>query len=120
MKDEVKLFIFSSILFAAAYGASSLFPLPFILLLVLSFYFTTFSWLFNSRLQKAYGDANKNKFTQVFMGFTGIKIISALALLVCFLSLFKENKLNIGVFTMAYYMLYTIFEVVLWKGKLKP
>jgi len=120
MTDAVKLGIFSALVFLAAYGCSFIYTLPLALLLLLSFYFTAFSWIFNRQLQKAYADQNKNKFTQVFMGFTGIKILTSLVLLVVFLYLFKENKFTIGICTMAYYMLYTVFEVVLWRGKLKP
>jgi len=120
MKDQLKLLAFSALILGAALGASVLFPVPFKMLLILSFYFTFFTYLFNLQLQKAYDHENKNKFTQVYMGFTGIKMLSCLVLLVCFLYFFKDNKLNIGIFTMSYYMLYTIFEVILWKGKLRP
>jgi hypothetical protein len=119
MRDEVKLIIFSVVIFAAAYFSSFLFDLPLALLLLLTFYFTCFSYILNSLLQKAVNDENKNKFTQVFLGLTGIKILSSLILLVCFLYMFKGNKLHIGICTMGYYMLYTVFEVTLWKAKLK-
>lgn len=119
MSDEIKLFVFSAIVFAVGYGATYLFPLPFILLLLLSFYFTAYSWIFNKRLQKAYKDENKNKFTQVFVGLTGIKILSSLILLAVFLYLFKEDRLNIGVCVMGYYFFYTAFEVTLWRSKLR-
>ncbi len=118
MKDEVKLIIFSVAIFAAAYASSFLFDLPLVLLLLLSFYFTGFTFVLNARLQKALNDENKNKFTQVFMGLTGIKILSSLILLVCFLYMFKANKLHMGICTMSYYMLYTVFEVALWRKKL--
>ena len=118
MSDAVKLLVFSAVTLAAAYGLSFLFPLPFLLLLLLSFYFTAFSFIFNKQLAMAYNNENKNKFTQVFTGLTAIKILTSLILLVCFLYMFKENKLYIGVCTMAYYFAYTVFEVVLWKGKL--
>lgn len=119
MKDGAKLFIFSAIVFALAYGASYLFPIPFALLLLLAFFFTSYTFIFNSRLQKAYNDENKNKFTFVFMGLTSIKMLSSLLLLAVCLYIFKEPRLNIGVYTLSYYMLYTVFEVALWKAKLK-
>lgn len=119
MKDGVKLFIFSAVVFTAAYGASYLFPFPFELLLLLTFYFTSYTFIFNSRLQKAYNDENKNKFTFTFMALTSIKMLSSLVLLAACLYIFKEHRLNIGVCTLSYYMLYTVFEVALWKAKLK-
>jgi hypothetical protein len=118
MSDAAKLLVFSAVVFAAAYGLSFLFPLPLLLLILLTFYFTSFTFIFNKQLVKAYSDENKNKFTQIFMGFTGIKLLSSLVLLVCFLYLFKENRMYIGICTMAFYFAYTTFEVILWKGKL--
>lgn len=118
MSDDAKLFAFSVVILGAAYGLSFVFPLPFLLLALLTFYFTGFSYIFNKQLKKAYDHQNKNKFTQVFTGMTGIKLLTSLILLVAFLYVFKENRLYIGVCTMAYYMAYTTFEVILWKGKL--
>ena len=120
MSDTLKLIIFGAVVFAAAFASSYIFPLPLLLLLLLSFYFTGFTFILNAALQKALADANKNKFTQLFMGLTGIKMLSSIILLIMFLYFFKDNRLHTGVCIMVFYMLYTIFEVVLWTRKLKP
>ncbi len=119
MTDTKKLLVFSVILFAVARLALYLFPVHFLLILLLSIYFTGFSWLFNRQLLKAYNDDNKNKFTQVFMGLSGIKIITSLILLLVFMFLFKDNRLYTGIYTMSYYMFYTVFEVAFWRSKLR-
>ncbi len=119
MTDTVKLLIFSVVLFAVAHLAMYLFHVDFLLIILLSIYFTGFSWLFNRQLQKAYDDENKNKFTQVFMGLSGIKILTSLILLVAFLYFFNDHRFNTGIYTMSYYMLYTVYEVIFWRSKLK-
>src|SRR5438094_803946 len=112
MKDGVKLLVFSAGVFAVAYFSSLWIELPLYMLILLSFFFTGFSFIFNSQLQKAVKDENKNKFTHVFLGMTGIKMLSSLILLAFILALTTHDKLNSGVCIMAYYMFYTIFEVV--------
>ena len=118
MSDGVKLILFSAGVLAAAYGLSFVFELPLFLLLLLTFFFTCYTALLNWQLGKSLNDENKNKFTQVFMGLTGIKIFSSLILLALVLFFTGQNKLHIGICIMSYYMLYTTFEVVLWRGKL--
>lgn len=78
-----------------------------------------YSFLLNSQLQKAVADANKNKFTNTFLALTALKMFSCLFVLLFGLYFIKENRLAIGICTMAYYMLYTFFEVSHWLGKLK-
>jgi len=119
MSDGIKLLVFSAGVFTAAFSLSFVLELPVFLLLLLTFFLTCFSFLFNWQLTKAFNDENKNKFTQVFMGMTGIKIFSSLIILAMVLFLTKQNKLHIGICIMSYYMLYTVFEVVLWRSKLK-
>lgn len=118
MRDEGKLVIFSAAFFFLAYGASLIYAIPVAVLAILSLFFTAFTLLFNQRLKKAFADPNKNKFTQVFLAFTSLKMISSLVILVSFLYFFKSHHLNIGVCTMGYYLAYTIFEVLIWRSKL--
>ena len=120
MGDKLKLLVFAAGIFIATYALSTIVELPLYLLILLTFFFTGFSFIMNQQLEKAVKSENKNQFTQVFLGFTGIKMLSSLILLACMLALTKHDKLNIGVCIMSYYMLYTVFEVVLWRGKLKP
>lgn len=119
MSDEIKLGIFSAGVFGAAYGLSYVFELPLYLLLILTAFFSLFTLLLNMQLRKALHDENKNKFTQLFMGLTGVKIFSSLILLTLALFFIKGNKMHAGICIMSYYMAYTVFEVVLWRGKLK-
>lgn len=118
MNDGVKLGIFSVLIFGAAYGLSFAFSLPLLLLLILSVYFSGFTFLLNRQLSAALQHENKNKFTQVFMGLTGIKIFSSLILLALSLFFFKDNRLYIGICIMCYYMLYTAYEVIFWRSRL--
>ncbi len=119
MSDKLKLLVFSAGVFIATYALSFLVELPLYLLITLTLFFTGFSFILNMRLEKAMHAENKNQFTQVFLGLTGIKMLSSLILLACTLALSKHDKFNMGVCIMAYYMLYTIFEVLIWRGKLK-
>ena len=119
MSDKLKLLVFAAGVFIATYAASFWVELPLYLLIILSTFFTGFSFILNYRLEKAMHAENKNQFTQVFLGLTGIKMLSSLILLACTLAFTKHDKFNIGICIMAYYMLYTIFEVIIWRGKLK-
>ena len=118
MRDEIKLIIFSGAIFLLAYGISLVYPIPVTALVVLSVFFTLFTLVFNQRLLQAFNDPNKNKFTRVFLGFTSIKMLLSLVLLVSFLYFYKVSRLNIGVCTMGYYLAYTIFEVLIWRTRL--
>jgi hypothetical protein len=118
MRDELKLFIFSVAVFALAYGVSVIFPIPVAVLGTLSVFFTLFTLVFNQRLSKAFHDPNKNKFTQVFLGFTMLKMLLSLVMLICFFYFIKTNHLNIGVCTMGFYLAYTAFEVLIWRKRL--
>jgi uncharacterized membrane protein len=119
MRDELKLLIFSAVLLAIFFATSVFVPLPWPVLIVLSFFFTTFTFIFNARLKRALNDENKNKFVHVFLGFTGMKMLGSLVLLALILALVKHDRLNTGICVLVYYLLYTIFEVVLWTRKLK-
>ena len=119
MNDKVKLLVFAAGIFIAAYATSLLVELPLYLLILLSGFFTGFTFIFNLQLEKAVKAENKNQFTQVFLGFTGIKMLCSLILLACFLALSNHTKFNIGLCIMAYYMAYTVYEVIHWRGKLK-
>ena len=119
MSDKIKLLVFAAGVFIATYATSFIVELPLYLLITLSIFFTGFSFIFNAQLEKVLHSENKNQFTQVFLGLTGIKMLSSLIFLACMLSLTKHDKFNIGVCIMTYYMLYTIFEVIIWRGKLK-
>ncbi|MGZ3862034.1 MAG: hypothetical protein ACXVPN_06705 [Bacteroidia bacterium] len=118
MSDKIKLLVFSAVLFGATLLASRVVELPLYLLILLSVFFTVFTWLFNSRLEKAQAHENKNKFTQVFLGFTGVKIFASLILLACVLALSNHHKFNLGICIMTYYMAYTVYEVIHWRSKL--
>lgn len=118
MRDEVKLIVFSITIFALSYAVSFVYPIPLPVLAILSVFFTLYTLLFNQKLLKAFNDPNKNKFTQVFMGFTSLKILLSLVMMVCFFYFYAHNHLSIGVCAMGYYMAYTVFEVLIWRNKL--
>jgi len=119
MRGELKLLVFAAGIFILAYVLSLVYELPLYLLILSSSFFTGYSFLLNNRLEKAMRSENKNQFTQMFLGMTGIKMLSSLILLACVLAFSKHDKLNIGICVMCYYMFYTIFEVITWRGKLK-
>lgn len=119
MSDKLKLLVFAAGVFIATYLLSLSVQLPLYLLITLSVFFTVFSLILNMQLEKALKSENKNQFTQVFLGLTGIKMLVSAILLACVLALSKHDKFNMGICIMIYYMLYTIFEVVVWRRKLK-
>lgn len=86
---------------------------------VLSIFFTGFSFVLNVRLQTALQSENKNQFTFAFLGLTGLKMLSCLFILLFGLYFATAGKLELGICTMSYYMLYTSFEVWHWMDKLK-
>ena len=118
MSDTVKLSIFAVALFAATFAASLIVELPLYLLILLTVFFFSFSMIFNNRLEKALHHENKNQFTQAFLGLTGVKMLLSMVLLACVMAFSKHDKFNIGICIMTYYMLYTIFEVIIWRKKL--
>jgi uncharacterized membrane protein len=118
MSDKVKLLVFAAGVFIATLLASRIVELPLYLLITLTVFFTSFTFVFNARLEMALKDENKNKFTQVFLGFTGIKMLCSLILLACVLALSKGVKFNLGICIMTYYMIYTVYEVIHWRKKL--
>lgn len=120
MRDEMKLLMLSAGALALFFAASLFVELPWQVLIILSLVFTAFSLIFNARLKRALNDVNKNKFVHVFLGFTGAKMFGSLVLLAILLTVIKHDRLNIGICVLAYYLLYTIFEVALWTRKLKP
>ncbi|MGZ3904824.1 MAG: hypothetical protein ACXVC6_14080 [Bacteroidia bacterium] len=118
MSDKIKLLVFSAVLFAATLFASRIIELPLYLPIVLTVFFTAFTLVFNSQLDKAYSAENKNKFTQVFLAMTGMKMFASMILLVYILALSSHDKFNLGVCIMTYYMAYTVYEVIHWRSKL--
>lgn len=118
MSDKIKLLVFSAVLFIATLLASRIVELPLYLLILLTVFFTAFTLIFNSQLDKAYSAENKNKFTQVFLAMTGMKMFASLILLACVLALSNHDKLNLGICIMTYYMAYTVYEVIHWRSKL--
>ena len=119
MNDKIKLLVFAAGVFIATFAASFIVELPLYLLILLSVFFTAFTFIMNARLEKALQSENKNQFTYTFLGMTGIKMLGSLLVLAITLALSKHDKFNIGVCIMAYYMLYTVFEVIVWREKLK-
>ncbi|HKC69138.1 MAG TPA: hypothetical protein VKG26_12960 [Bacteroidia bacterium] len=115
----VKLLVFSLLIFVATFLAAQKFNIPVYYVILLSVFFTGYSLLLNSQLQKALTNVNKNKFTNTFLALTALKMFSSLFILLFGLYIIKENRLAIGICTMAYYMLYTAIEVQHWLGKLK-
>jgi hypothetical protein len=115
----VKLLAFSVLIFAAAFLAGQKFGISLYYVILLSVFFTGFSFILNKQLQTALQDANKNKFTNSFLALTALKMFSCLFILLFGLYFTKENRLALGICTMSYYMLYTAIEVWHWMGKLK-
>jgi hypothetical protein len=115
----VKLLAFSVLIFVAAFLAAQKFGMPLYYIVLLSGFFTCFSFILNKQLQTALQDTNKNKFTNAFLGLTALKMFSSLFILLFGLYFIKENRFAIGICTMSYYMLYTVIEVWHWLGKLK-
>ena len=119
MNDKIKLLVFAAGVFIATYCASLIVELPLFLLILLTVFFTAFSFIMNMQLEKALRSENKNQFTNSFLGLTGIKMLGSLILLACVLALSKHDKFNMGICIMTYYMAYTVYEVIHWRGKLK-
>ena len=115
----VKLLVLSVFVFVAAFLAAQKFNIAVYYVVLLSVYFTVFSFILNKQLQSAVLDKNKNKFTHTFLALTALKMFSCLIILLFGLYFSTEGKLPLGVCTMGYYMLYTTLEVWHWMGKLK-
>ena len=118
MSDSIKLLVFSAGVFISAYASSCFFALPVYLPAILTVFFAGFTLLLNYCLKKALNSENKHQFTNAFLGLTGLKMLCSCILLAVLLSTAKQDNLQIGLCILAYYMLYTIFEVVIWKRKL--
>jgi hypothetical protein len=116
---SVKILVFSALIFTAAFLAAQKFNIAFYYIVLLSVYFTSFSFILNRQLQKALLDQNKNKFTHTFLALTALKMFSCLIILLFGLYFATAGKLELGICTMSYYMLYTGFEVWHWINKLK-
>lgn len=114
-----KLCILSTLIFIIAFFAAKKFNISLYYVIILSAWFTAFSIILNIRLQNSLKSANKNQFTFVFLGLTGLKMLSCLLILLFGLYFSADHKLELGVCTMSYYMIYTAFEVSHWLGKLK-
>jgi hypothetical protein len=115
----VKLLIFSALIFVVAFLAAQKFNMAIYYIVLLSVYFTGFSFILNRQLQSTLQDKNKNKFTHTFLALTALKMFSCLIILLFGLYFATAGKLELGICTMGYYMLYTTFEVWHWMGKLK-
>ena len=115
----VKLLVFSALIFVTAFLAAQKFNIALYYVVLLSVYFTGFSFVLNKQLQSALQDKNKNKFTHTFLALTALKMFSCLIILLFGLYFATASKLELGVCTMGYYMLYTTFEVWYWMGRLK-
>ncbi len=115
----IKLLIFSVLVFVLAILLAHKFSIAFFYIGVLSIFFTGFSFLLNMQLQKALTAPSKNQFTFTFLGLTGLKMFSCLTILLFGLYFATASKLELGICTMSYYMLYTTFEVWHWMGALK-
>jgi hypothetical protein len=115
----LQLLIFSTLVFIATYFASLKFEIPLYYVVLLSIYFTGFSFILNKQLQSALQAENKNKFTHTFLALTALKMFSCLIVLLFGLYFASQGKMAIGICTMGYYMLYTSYEVWYWLGKLK-
>ncbi len=114
-----KLLIFSALISVIVFFMAQTFGISLYYIVLLSVYFTLFSVIFNMRLQASLLSVNKNQFTFTFLGLTGLKMLSCLFILMFGLYFSKSNKLELGICTMSYYMLYTTFEVWHWMNKLK-
>jgi hypothetical protein len=115
----LQLLIFSVLVFVATYFTSLKFEIPLYYVVLLSVYFTGFSFILNKQLQTALQDNNRNKFTHTFLALTALKMFSCLILLLFGLYFATQGKMAIGISTMGYYMLYTGYEVWYWLRKLK-
>jgi O-antigen/teichoic acid export membrane protein len=115
----LQLLIFSLLVFIVTYFASLKFEIPLYYIVLLSVYFTGFSFILNRQLQSALQAENKNKFTHTFLALTALKMFSCLIVLLFGLYFADKDKMAIGICTMGYYMLYTSYEVWYWLGKLK-
>ena len=115
----IKLLIFSALIFVLAIFLAQKFSITFYYIGILSIFFTCFSFVLNMQLQKALTAPSKNQFTFTFLGLTGLKIFSCLTILLFALYFATAGKLELGICTMSYYMLYTTFEVWHWIGRLK-
>ncbi|MHB8260296.1 MAG: hypothetical protein ACYDEC_08490 [Bacteroidia bacterium] len=107
------------LVFILAYFASQKFNIPLYYIVLLSGYFTAFSFMLNKQLQSSLQSENKNKFTNTFLALTALKMLSCLFILLFGLYFANQGKLAIGIATMGYYMLYTSYEVWYWLNKLK-
>lgn len=115
----LQLLIFSVLVFVITFFASLKFHIPLYYVVLLSVYFSAFSFVLNRQLQSALQAENKNKFTHTFLALTALKMFSCLILLLFGLYFANEGKMAIGICTMGYYMLYTTYEVWYWLNKLK-
>ena len=115
----LQLFIFSVLVFIIAYLSSQKFAIPPYYIVLVSVYFTGFSFILNKQLQRALLAENKNKFTHTFLALTALKMFSCLIILLFGLYFANQGKLYIGIATMGYYMVYTGYEVWYWLNKLK-
>jgi O-antigen/teichoic acid export membrane protein len=115
----VKLLAFSVLIFTAAFLAAQKFNMPLYYVVLLSVFFTSFSFILNKQLQDALQAENKNKFTNTFLALTALKMFSCLFILLFGLYFIKDSHLAIGICTMSYYMLYTALEVWHWLSRLK-
>ncbi len=115
----LQLLIFSVLVFVITFFASLKFHIPLYYVVLLSVYFTAFSFVLNRQLQSALQAENKNKFTHTFLALTALKMFSCLIILLFGLYFAAEGKMALGICTMSYYMLYTTYEVWYWLNKLK-
>jgi hypothetical protein len=115
----LQLLIFSGLVFVVTFFISQKFTIPLYYIVLLSIYFTSFSFILNKQLQNALQAENKNKFTHTFLALTALKMFSCLIILLFGLYFTNEGKMAIGICTMGYYMLYTSYEVWYWLIKLK-
>ena len=116
---SAKLLIFSVLIFVTAIFLAKKFSIALSYVILLSIFFTGFSFILNMRLQNALKSENKNQFTFAFLGLTGLKMFSCLIILLFGLYFATTSKLELGICIMSYYMLYTTFEVWHWIGRLK-
>jgi hypothetical protein len=115
----LQLFIFSLLVFIIALFVSDKFGIPLYYIVLLSVYFTGFSFILNRQLESALQAENKNKYTHTFLALTALKMFSCLIVLLFGLYFANQGKMAIGICTMGYYMLYTSYEVWYWLNKLK-
>lgn len=115
----LQLLIFSVLVFIVGYFSSQKFVIPLYYIVLLSGYFTAFSFMLNKQLQSSLQSENKNKFTNTFLALTALKMLSCLFILLFGLYFAHQGKLAIGIATMGYYLLYTSYEVWYWLNRLK-